>query len=166
LRAGADFWAFRGLQRATFLPAPDVFLIALQSAAGRALATPSEPPQNLPRMSGVIVHTTFLDDQMGYAVGGLQAGFIAERPRPAFESTLDLIDLIRIQPRLASGAASLAKSGQPFGVQLGRPSAYGLPMGADPARDFRLAEALGEQTRRAHAPPLQCFEVPADACWK
>src|ERR1019366_4935493 len=104
--------------------------------------------------------------QMDHPVRRPQAGFIPQRLRSAFESTLDLADLLRTQPRLAPGTPSLPKPSQTFGVQLGRPPAYRLPMRADPARYFRLAQSLPQQPRRAHPPPLQRLVVPAYPCWK
>ena len=117
-------------------------------------------------MSRVITHPAFLLDQMGDPVRRPQTGFIPQRWRPAFESVLDLADLLRTQSRFASGAASLLQPRTPIGLQLGRPLTHRLPVRAHPARYFRLAQAFREQTPRAHAAPLQCFEVPAYPCWK
>ena len=104
---------------------------------------------------------------MGYPVRGPQAGFfIPQRLWPAFESALDLIDLLYTQSRLASGTASLLQPGTPLGLQLGRSLTHRLPVRAHPARYFRLAQPFRKQTTRAHAAPLQCLEVPAYPCWK
>src|SRR5208337_3947844 len=69
-------------------------------------ATPSQPPQDLPRVPRMIVHCAFLLDQMDHPVRRPPAGCISQRLRPAFESPLDLVDLLRAQPRLASCPAS------------------------------------------------------------
>jgi len=53
-------------------------------------------------MPGVITHRAFLLDQMDYPVRGPQAGFIPQRLWPAFESALDLVNLLRTQPRLSA----------------------------------------------------------------
>ena len=74
------------------------FLVALQSPARWPLATPSQPPQDLPHVPRMIPHPAFLLDQMDYPVRGPQAGFIPQRLRPAFESVLDLVNLLRTQP--------------------------------------------------------------------
>jgi hypothetical protein len=66
-------------------------------------------------MSRVITHPAFLLDQMGYPVRRPQTGFIPQRLRPAFESLLDLADLLRTQSRFAAGTASLLQPGTPFG---------------------------------------------------
>jgi hypothetical protein len=112
-------------------------------------------------MSRVIIHPAFLLDQMGYPVRRPQTGFIPQRLRPAFESLLELADLLRTQARFAPGAASLLQPGTPFGFQLGCPLTHRLPMRTHPARHFRLAQPLREQTRRPHATSLQCGEVSA-----
>src|ERR1700674_459123 len=117
-------------------------------------------------MSRVITHPAFLLDQMDYPVRRPQTGFIPQRLRPAFESVLDLADLLRTQSRFASGAASLLQPGTSFGLQLGRPLTHRLPVRAHPARYFRLAQAFRQQTRRPHATPLQCCEVSAYPGWK
>ena len=49
----------------------------------------------MPRM---IPHPAFLLDLMDYPVRGPQAGCIPQRLRPAFESVLDLVNLLRTQP--------------------------------------------------------------------
>jgi hypothetical protein len=117
----------------------------------------------MPRM---ITHSAFLLDQMDYPVRGPQAGFIPQRLRPAFESALELVDLLHTQSWLASSSASLLQPGTPFGLQLGRPLTHRLPMRAHLARYFRLTQPLRKQTRRPHTAPLQRFEVPAYPCWK
>src|SRR6202140_2228619 len=99
----------------------DGFLIALQRPTRRSLATPAELPQDLPHMSRVITHPAFILDQMGDPVRRPQTGFIPQRLRPAFESMLDLADLLRTQARFASGAARLLQRGTPFSLQLGCP---------------------------------------------
>ena len=114
----------------------------------------------------MINHPAFLLDQMDYPVRRPQAGFIPQRLRPAFESTLDLVDLRRTQSRLASGTACFLQPRPPLGKQLGRPLTHRLPVRAHPACYFRLAQAFRKQTPRAHAAPLQCLEVPAYPCWK
>ena len=101
-----------------------------------------EPPQDLPHVAGMITHSAFLLDQMGYPVRGPQAGFIPQRLRPTFESALDLVDLLHTQSRLASGTPSLFQPGTPFGLQLGRPLTHRLPVRAHSARNFRLAQAF------------------------
>src|SRR6202040_1439173 len=148
------------------LPTLDGFLIALQRLTRRSLATPAELPQDLPHVSRVITHPAFLLDHMDYPVRSPQAGFIPQRLRPAFEAVLDLADLLRTQSRFAAGAASLLQPGTPFGFQLGCPLTHRLPMRTHPARHFRLAQPFRKQTRRPHAPSLQCREVSAYPCWK
>jgi hypothetical protein len=81
-------------------------------------------------MSRVITHPAFLLDQMGDPVRRPQTGFIPQRLRPAFESVLDLADLLRTQSRFASGAASLLQPRTPIGLQLGRPLTHRLPVRA------------------------------------
>src|SRR6202030_2372679 len=120
------FWPFFYLRPALLLPTFDGFFIALQSPTRRSLATPAELPQDLPHMSRVITHSAFLFDQMGYPVRRPQTGFIPQRLRLAFESLLDLADLLRTQARFASGAASLLQPGTPFGFQLGCPLTHRL----------------------------------------
>ncbi len=117
----------------------------------------------MPRM---ITHPTFLLDQMDYPVRSPQAGFIPQRLRPASESALELVDLLRTQSRLAPGSTRLLQPSASVDAQLRRPLAHRLPMGAHPARHFRLTQSLREQIRCTQAPPLQCFEVPAYPCWK
>lgn len=114
----------------------------------------------------MITHPASLLDQMDHPVRGPQAGFIPQRLRPAFKSALDLVELLRTQSRLASGAAGLLQPSTPIGLQLGRPLTHRLPVRAHPACYFRLAQAFRKQTPRAHAAPLQCLEVPAYPCWK
>lgn len=82
----------------------------------------------------MITHPAFLLDQMGYPVRRPQTGFIPQRLRPAFESVLDLADLLRTQSRFAPGPASLLQPGTSFGLQLGCPLTHRLPMGTHPAR--------------------------------
>jgi hypothetical protein len=67
-------------------------------------------------MSRVITHSGFLLDQLGYSVRRPQAGFIPQRLRPAFESLLDLADLLSTQARFASGTASLLQPSTSFGL--------------------------------------------------
>ena len=69
-------------------------------------------------MSRVITHSGFLLDQMGDPVRRPQTGFIPQRLRPAFESVLDLADLLRTQARFASGATGLLQARTPFFFQL------------------------------------------------
>jgi len=99
---------------------------ALSSSAGwlshrapapgcRSLATPAEPPQDLPDVTRMITHPASLLDQMDHPVRGPQAGFIPQRLRPAFKSALDLVELLRTQSRLASGAAGLLQPSTPIG---------------------------------------------------
>jgi hypothetical protein len=65
-------------------------------------------------MSRVITHPAFLLDQMDDPLRRPQAGFIPQRLRPAFESVLDLADLLRTQSRFAFGAASLLHPARPL----------------------------------------------------
>ena len=62
----------------------------------------------------MIGNPAFLLDQMGDTAGGPQTGFVAQSFRPAFESLLDLAEILRAQARLASGTARLLQPGAPF----------------------------------------------------
>src|SRR5208283_4684769 len=80
------------------------------TAAVGTLTTPSQLPQDAPTLRGMTGNSTFLPNQMGHTAGGPQAGLVAQRFRTAFESPLDLAQVLRAQPRLAPGTARLLQS--------------------------------------------------------
>ena len=62
----------------------------------------------------MIDNPTFLLDQMGNPVGGPQTGLIAQSLRTAFESLLDLAEILRTQAWFATGTTRLPQSGAAF----------------------------------------------------
>jgi len=112
----------------------------------------------------MVDNPTFLLDQMGYTVGGPQSGLIPQSLRTAFESLLDLAQILRAQAWLAASPARLLQSGPSLLAYLGRPLTYRLPVHPDSPRDFRLAVPLLQQSRRLHPPLLKCLKVSPNSC--
>ena len=59
----------------------------------------------------MVGNPTFLLDQMGDTVGGPQSGLVAQAFRTAFESLLDLAQILHAQPWLAASTARLLQPG-------------------------------------------------------
>ena len=62
----------------------------------------------------MVGNPTFLLDQMGDTVGGPQTGLVAQNFRTAFESLLDLAEILCTQARLTASTARLLQSGAAF----------------------------------------------------
>jgi len=74
----------------------------------------------------MIGNSTFLLDQMGDTAGGPQADLVAQSFRTAFESLLDLAEILRAQAWLAASPSSLLQSGAAFDGQLRGPLTHRL----------------------------------------
>ena len=62
----------------------------------------------------MVGNPTFLLDQMGDTLGGPQTGLVAQNFRTAFESLLDLAEILCTQARLTTSTARLLQSGAAF----------------------------------------------------
>src|SRR3974377_1659094 len=99
---------------ALLLPPSDLVFVALQGAARGTLTTPAQPPQDAPSLGRMVGNPTFLLDQMGDTAGGPQTGLVAQSFRTAFESLLDLAQILRAQAWLAARTARLLQSSATF----------------------------------------------------
>jgi hypothetical protein len=111
----------------------------------------------------MVGNPTFLLNQMGDTVGGPQTGFIAKNLRTAFESLLDLAEILHAQPWFAASTARLLQPGTAVLAQLGRPLTYRLPVRSHSSGHFRLAVPLLQQPRGLHPPPLQGREISTNS---
>ena len=138
------FGLFFNLRPTLTLPLGNGVLVTFQSSSGGALATPAELPQKAPYMSGVIVNSTFLFDQIRYPRRGPQSGVITERFRSTLQSALDPLQIFGAQAWFPSGSTGLLQTQTAFFFQLLCPTTDRLAMHTDLSRDFRLTEAFFE----------------------
>ena len=116
-------------------------------------------------MAGVVGDAEFLLDQLSHTPCRPHFRSVSERLRTALERTFELAQIGSTKLWLASGAASLFQPGASVLLELGCPSADRLAMYTDTACYFRLRNALAQQARRLHPPPLQLIKVSAYTCW-
>jgi len=62
----------------------------------------------------MVGNSTFLLNQMGHTVGGPQTGLVVQNFRTAFESLLDLAEILCTQARLTASPARFLQSGAAF----------------------------------------------------
>jgi len=84
----------------------------------------------------MVGNPTFLLNQMGDTAGGPQTGLEAQSFRTAFESLLDLAQILRAQAWLAARTARLLQSGAAFISQLDRPLTHRLAMRSHAPSNF------------------------------
>src|SRR5437773_83557 len=85
-------------------PKLHLFLVALASSLGGTLQTPVHGSQNLPNMTGVIVHPSQALDNLGHARQRPQIRVKTVRPRALSERLVHLPQMGRLQLRLAARA--------------------------------------------------------------
>ncbi len=138
-------------------------LVAFQRATGRSLRRPPQRPQDAPGVHGGILHPAFALDQIGDAPRGPQARGVSERLRPALESGLDAPQISRAQRRGPPSPRGAFECRSPAGRELRRPPVHRLPVHADPAGHFGLAQALLQQPGALETPLLQLDAIECDA---
>ncbi len=102
----------------------------------------------------MVADAAFLLDQVRHPPRRPQTGFIAQSLRPTLQPALDLVEVLRTQPRFASGPPGFLQPRQPGRLPLLRPATHRLPMRPDPPRYLGLMNPLFEQPCRPQAPLL------------
>ena len=85
-------------------------------------------------MSGVIVNSTFLFDQIRYPRRSPQSGVITERFRSTLQSALDPLQIFGAQAWFPSGSTGLLQTETAFFLQLLCPTTDRLAMHTDLSR--------------------------------
>ena len=110
-------------------------------------------------MHGGELHPAFALDQVRYAPGGPQAGFVSQRFRAALQSPHDAFQLGRAQAGLAPGATGAVERLPAAVVELFGPAAHRLPVHAHPPSHLGLRHSLAQQMCAQQTPPFQFLEL-------
>lgn len=116
-------------------------------------------------MAGMVVDATLLLDQLGNPRQGPEPRFIPKDFRASFQSLLNLGQVRRRQPRLATTAARCSQAPCPCALQGSSPPTDGLPVNANLPRHLGLTPTLLEQLGGLQAPILESFEVAFHSPW-
>ena len=118
----------------------------------------------------MVLHPAFVLDQVGYPPRRPQAGFIAQRLRPAFQSPFDAPQCFRTETGLAQSSSRLLQRTPstlllaPVAVPTDLTTAD-APMHPHTPGHLRLTVSLLQQPRRFHPPPFQCLKISANSRW-
>jgi hypothetical protein len=148
-------------------PALDGLIIPLCRLSGRPLTAPAHPAEDLPDVSGVVLHPGGPLDHLGHPGQGPQIGRIAIGLRPLLQGPFHLGQVAvghQARPAGRSGAfQGLLPSDLPELVPV-RDRLVGNP---EFTADVRLGHPLGEQVGSPHPGGLHGLEIPAwtDSGW-
>jgi len=116
-------------------------------------------------VAGVVVDATLLLDQLGNPRQGPETRFVTENLRTSFQSLLNLGQVRRRQPSLATAPARCSQAPRPCPLQGSSPPTDGLPVNANLPRYLGLTPTLLEQLGGLQAPILEGFEVAFHSPW-
>jgi hypothetical protein len=116
-------------------------------------------------MPGMILNTTFLLDEVRHPGRRPQSGFIAECLRTPLQRSRQALQLWGPESWLAAGPARPLQAAASLALQLPSPAAHRLPMHAHLSGNLRLAQTLGQQSRRPPATSFQNYKVPSYSGW-
>jgi hypothetical protein len=143
----------------------DVFLVAFQRPTHWTLHAPFQATQDLPDVAGMVVDATLLLDQLGNPRQRPETRFVPENFRASLQSLLNLGQVRRRQPSLATTPARCSQALDPFALKGSGPSTDGLPVNANLPRHRRLTPTLLEQLGGFQTPILQGFKVTLHSSW-
>ena len=116
-------------------------------------------------MARVVLDSKLVLDHLGHQTGAPQLGVVPQGLRAALENAFELLQILRIQQRFATCAASFL---QCRSTRLGhclRPPIYRLSVDTELPSDLGLAQASFQQTSCFEAPLLETIEITSYACW-
>ncbi len=116
-------------------------------------------------MAGVVLDSELVLDHLGHQTGTPQLGVVPQGLRAALENAFELLQIPRIQQRLATCAVGFLQARPTrLGHCLG-PPIYRLSVDTELPSYFGLAQASLQQTSCFEAPLLETIEITSYACW-
>ena len=116
-------------------------------------------------MAWVISNVAFDLDQLRDTSGRPQSVLEPKSLRPALQSAFNAMQIRLAQTRWTPDRLRFAKSTAPTLFKLLCPATDRLPMDANLACDFGLAQTLAQQIDGLHPPPLERIEISPYSSW-
>ena len=116
-------------------------------------------------MPGMKLFSSLPLNQIRYPPGGPQPSTVTQHLGTFFQSTTQLFQLGRHQPRLATGSACLMQRADSLFAPCLVPPTYRLPVNLQPSGYLALTQSSVEKLGGLESPPFQFIKIAFNAFW-